>query len=166
MKPLQRLQTKSLTLMLTKTMLKVTTRKYSSTQKRQAIPAMWRVLSRAKKTFDAQLEKNNETKLKCINVYLSAEMNDSSKFWGEFMEHVEKLLDSRKYLRDCKQLGYDPANVAEHIVFLGSAMLNKVLTYGIESALGNDLMLYAERFAPQEAEMYHKRLLHFLMKKE
>ncbi|MCD8172664.1 MAG: hypothetical protein LUD76_04265 [Alistipes sp.] len=137
-------------------------KKISGTQKRQAIPAMWRVLGRAKKTFDAQLDKNNATKLRCIEAYLTSEMNDSSKFWGEFMEQVEKLLDSRKYLRDCQHLGYDAANVAEHIVFLGSAMLNKVLKYGVQNVLGNDLMLYSEKFTPKDAEMYRERITAFL----
>lgn len=135
-------------------------------QKRQAIPAMWRVLGRAKKTFDAQLDKNNETKLKCINTYLLAEMNDVPKFWGEFMEQVEKLLDSRKYVRNCQQLGYDATNVAEHVVFLGSAMLNKVLKYGVENVLGNDLMLYGERLSSEDAEMYRNKITSFLEKKE
>lgn len=121
-----------------------------------------RVLGRAKKTFDAQLEKNNDTKLKCINAYLSAEMNDTSKFWGEFMEQVEKLLDSRKYLRECQRLDYDASNVAEHIVFLGSATLNKVLKYGVQNVLGNDLMLYSERFSPKDADMYRQRITAFL----
>lgn len=135
------------------------------TQKRQAIPAMWRILGRAKKTFDAQLTKSNETKLRCIDAYLPAEMNDTQRFWGEFMQQVEKLLDSRKYLRNCQQLGYDAANVAEHVVFLGSAMLNKVLKYGVENVLGNDLMLYSERFSPKDAEMYRTKITAFLNSK-
>ena len=137
-------------------------RKSDGTQKRQAIPAMWRVLRRAKKTFDAQLEKSNPNKLKCIDMYLASEMNDTAKFWGEFMEQVEKLLDSRKYVRECQFLSYKPENVAEHIVFLGSATLNKVLKSGVQNALGNDLMLYIDKFSPKEADMYRERITAFL----
>ncbi len=131
-------------------------------QKRQAIPAMWRILGKAQKTFEAQLEKSNETKLKCIDNYLAAEMNDAPRFWGEFMEQVEKLLDSRKYVRECQQLGYDPTNVAEHVVFLGSATLNKVLKYGVQSVLGSKLMLYGERFSPTIAEKHRAKISAFL----
>ena len=137
-------------------------RKNASNQKRQAIPAMWRILGRAQKAFEAQLEKDNRVKLKCIESYLVAEMNDVPRFWNEFMEQVEKLLDSRKYVRECQQLEYDPTNVAEHIVFLGSSTLNKVLKYGVQSVLGSKLMFYGDRFSPEFAEKYRAKISAFL----
>lgn len=133
-------------------------------QKRQAIPAMWRILGKAKKTFNAQLSfvKNNETKLKCIEMYMAVETNDAPKFWGEFMKHVDRLLDSRRYLRECKLLGYKPENVAEHIVFLGSATVNKVLANGVLNTLGNDLKLYQDRLSSEEADIYRNDIIAFL----
>jgi len=133
-------------------------------QKRQAIPAIWRILSKAKKTFTAQLSfvKNNETKLKCIEMYMTVETNDAPKFWGEFMRQVDRLLDSRKFLRECVERGYKPENVAEHIVFLGSAMINKVLNNGVLNTIGNDLKLYADRLSPADADIYRDDIIAFL----
>ena len=122
----------------------------SSRKRRQAAPTMWRVLSKAKKAFNAQLDKNNKMKLRCIGAYLPSETNDIAKFWSAFMGQVEKLLDSRKYLADCKRLGFNPTNIAEHVVFLGSSTINKVLREGVQLALGNDLLLYDERLSPKE----------------
>jgi len=137
-------------------------KKKDGTQKRPAIPAMWQILKKAQKTFTAQLVKSNENKLNCISMYQSSEMNDIQRFWGEFMKQVDKLLDSRKYLRECKLLGYDAVNVAEHIVFLGSAKVNKVLKNGVEGTLGNDLILYGGRLSPKEADVFRERIENLL----
>lgn len=123
-------------------------------KKRRHVAPMWRILGKARKVFDAQLLKTNEVKRTCIATFMNAEVQDSAKFWGDFIEQVEKLMDSRKYLRDCKVLGYEPENVAEHIVFLGSATINKVLKNGLKETLGNDLHLYKDRFSPKDADIY------------
>ena len=137
-------------------------RQKENKQKRQAIPPMWRILGKAQKAFNAQLDKDNKMKFRCIDMYLNSEMNDAPRFWGEFMVQVERLLDSRKYVMECKQLVFDATNVAEHIVFLGSAKLNKVLMFGVQSVLKNDLMLYGERLSPEVADVYRKKITTFL----
>ena len=137
-------------------------RKVANQLKRQAIPPLWRIIGKAQRVFNVQLDKGNEVKLRCINSFIASEMSDTGKFWGEFMSHVERLLDSRKYVSDCNLLGYDAANVAEHIVFLGSARLNKVLTLGVKSVLKNDIMLYKDRFSPKEANEYREKITIFL----
>ena len=138
------------------------TRRNAGLPKRQGIPTLWRILGNAKKTFNAQIIKDNNMKLKCIERFVATETNDGSKFWGEFMRFVERLLDSRRYVRECRQLGYDPANVAEHIVFLGSATLNRVLNYGVLNTLGNDLKLYPDRLSSPEADIYRDDIIAFL----
>ena len=137
-------------------------RKNGGLQKRQGVPAMWRILGKAKKTFNAQIVKDNAMKLKCIKMYMAVETNDAPKFWGEFMRLVDRLLDSRRYVRECKQLGCEPDNVAEHIVFLGSATLNKVLNYGVLNTLGNDLKLFVDRLSPADADIYRDDIIAFL----
>lgn len=126
--------------------------------------ALWRVLSKARKKFDAQLSENkdNETKLKCIRMYLATETGDAPKVWGAFMKEVEKLLDSRRYLNECKGFSIKPENLAEHIVFLGKAAVNNVLKDGILYTLGNDFKLYTERFSPKDADIYRDDIIAFL----
>lgn len=130
-------------------------------KKRKAIPPMWRILGKARKVFDVQLNKTNDVKLKCITNFMNAETQDPDKFWGDFFEQVENLIDSRQYALECSRLGCDSIDLAEHIVFLGSATINKVLKNGIYNTLGNDFRLYKERFSPIEADKYRKDVVAF-----
>ena len=62
--------------------------------------------------------------------------------------------NSRKFERECAELGVDKTNIATHLVFLGSGMRNKVMRYGIRSVIGNDYILYKDRFIPDEAMQF------------
>ena len=95
--------------------------------------------------FEVQLKKDNEIKLACINKFMNAAYSDANKFWADFMEQVNILLDSRRYCRECKILGLKPEYVAEHIVFLGSATMKKVLKDGVSRTLGADVQLNGHR---------------------
>ena len=141
-------------------------RKVVNQQKRQAIPPMWRILGQAQKRFKSQLTKDNNLKLRCIEAYLASESDDAPKFWGDFMRQVERLLDSRKYLKECQSLGCTPENLGEHIVFLGSSTLNKVLKYGVLNTIGNHFKLYTERFSPSEADIYRDDIISSLCENE
>ena len=70
------------------------------------------------------------------------------------VEQVNILLDSRRYCRECKILGLKPEYVAEHIVFLGSATMKKVLKDGVSRTLGADVQLYGKRFSPENADRF------------
>ena len=47
-----------------------------------------------------------------------------------------------------------PEYVAEHIVFLGSATMKKVLKDGVSRTLGADVQLYGKRFSPEDADRF------------
>ena len=96
----------------------------------------------------------NEIKLACIDKFMNAAYSDANKFWADFMEQVNILLDSRRYCRECKILGLKPEYVAEHIVFLGSATMKKVLKDGVSRTLGADVQLYGKRFSPEDADRF------------
>lgn len=126
----------------------------TSRRRRSTTPPMWRVASQARPVFEVQLEKDNKIKLKCIEKFMNAAYPDANKFWSDFMEQVNTLLDSRRYCRECESLGFRPECVAEHIVFLGSATMKKVLKDGVYRTLGADVQLYGERFSPKEADKF------------
>ena len=115
---------------------------------------MWRVMTQARPVFDVQLKKDNEIKLACIDKFMNAAYSDANKFWADFMEQVNILLDSRRYCRECEILGLKPEYVAEHIVFLGSATMKKVLKDGVSRTLGADVQLYGKRFSPEDADRF------------
>ena len=126
----------------------------TSRRRRSTTPPMWRVMTQARPVFDVQLKKDNEIKLACIDKFMNAAYSDANKFWADFMEQVNILLDSRRYCRECELLGLKPEYVAEHIVFLGSATMKKVLKDGVSRTLGADVQLYGKRFSPEDADRF------------
>ena len=133
---------------------KVEPRRETAPAKRHEIPALWRVLNKARKVFNVQINKTNQIKAECIQRFMPAAYADDQQFWIEFMAHVNILLDSRKFCRECQQLGYTPEYVAEHVVFLGSGPMRKVLRDGVQHALGVKIQSYKERFSPEQADSY------------
>lgn len=69
------------------------------------------------------------------------------------------MLDSKKFCNACEQNEYDPRTVATHIVFLGSAVMHKVLENGIyDDSVAKDLDLYKDEFFPQTADEFAKKI--------
>ena len=110
----------------------------------------------ARPVFTVQINKSNEVKASCIQRFMPALYADEEQFWIEFMEQVNILLDSRRFCRECKALGYKAENVAEHVVFLGSAPMRKVLREGVQNSLGASIQFYKERFSPTTADAYRE----------
>lgn len=106
--------------------------------------------------YAVQINKSNEVKASCIQRFMPALYPDPSQFWIEFMKQVNILTDSRRFCRECITLGYQPENVAEHVVFLGSAPMRKVLREGVQNILGATIQFYKVRFSPIEADAYRE----------
>jgi hypothetical protein len=122
--------------------------KISVTDKRSATSSFPRVLQKARKDFEVQVEKNNETKRKCLERYIGAYSWDVERFYLKLQDQSDKLEDSKKFCTECETLGVVPEIIAEHIAFLGNPTLNKVLKDGIKNTIGNDYSLYTEKFTP------------------
>lgn len=122
-------------------------------KKRKPIPQIWSVVKKANHTFNAQLEKSNEVKLACLKKYAGVSSYDLQKFHGTFMEQVERMTDSKRYCKDAEDAGCDPTILATHIVFLGSAMVNRVLKLGLQNTeVARDIELYKKGFLPNAQE--------------
>ena len=129
----------------------------STTKKvtRKPTPKIWVVLNKARKTFNAQLNKSNEVKLQCVKKYSTSEYEDQQKFYNDFMEQVEKLTDSKKFCEAAEAHEMDSNILATHIVFLGSSTMNKVLKEGLDnSPVAGDLNLYQEAFMPKTPQEF------------
>lgn len=135
---------------------KVEHRRGQTPSKRHQIPALWKVLGKSRAVFMVQITKTNEVKANCIQRFMPALYADTNQFWIDFMEQVNILLDSRRFCRESKALGAQPEHVAEHVVFLGSASVKKVLREGVQSTLGASIQFYKERFSPAEADNYRE----------
>ena len=134
---------------MTKTADPVKTQR-SKTSKSQ----FWAVITKARRTFNNQLHKDNAVKLECVENFIPVVSNDSVKFWADYMDEVNTLLDSRKFENECHALGVDMTNIATHIVFLGAGMRSRVLKFGIRNSIGNDYILYKDKFVPEDAMQF------------
>lgn len=114
----------------------------------------WGVITKARRAFNNQLHKDNAVKLECVEHYIPTITTDAVKFWADYMDEVNVLLDSRKFGKECSDLGIDPTTLATHIIFLGVGMRNKVMKYGIRSAIGNDYILYKDKFVSEDAMQF------------
>lgn len=114
----------------------------------------WAVITKARRTFENQLHKDNAVKLECVEHFIPTITTDAVKFWADYMDEVNVLLDSRKFGKECSDLGIDPTTLATHIIFLGVGMRNKVMKYGIRSAIGNDYILYKDKFVSDAAMQF------------
>lgn len=122
---------------------------------RKPTPKIWAVLSKARKSFDAQLNKSNEIKLQCVKKFSAGEYADQEKFYNDFMKYVELLTDSKKFCEAAEANEMEPNILATHIVFLGSSTMNKVLKEGLDnSPVAGDLNLYKEAFMPKTPQEF------------
>lgn len=61
------------------------------------------------------------------------------RFLAEFKMYVDRLLDSRRFEKECEELKLIPLNVATHVVFDGMKKINDVLVNGIKPTYSNCL---------------------------
>ena len=121
---------------------------------KRTVNPFWVTINRSRKVFDMQLDKSNEVKLRCLGHQLGRE-RDPQKFYLEFMEQVDWLLDSRRFTEQCKAREIEPRTLATHVVFLGSATMHKVRENGIyDRSISGDLELYKESFLPDDPQKF------------
>ena len=104
-------------------------------KRRYKVQPVYKVLGKARRLFYNQVDKDADKKAKCIETALSSFDNlypDALRFELDFRAERERLTDSKKFCDACEDLRLKPANVADHIVFEGKAVLEKVLKEGIQ----------------------------------
>ena len=110
-------------------------------------PAIWVTLSRARRMFHQQLKvtQNNSTKIACIHE-ASNEVykKDSYMVWYDLVNESRRLTNLIDFNKYCGALNLVPETVAQHVVFDGSSIVNKVIRYGVESVLGERILAYNE----------------------
>lgn len=125
--------------------------------KRRVNP-FWVTINRSRRVFETQLDKSNELKLRCLGNQLGRE-NDPAKFYNDYMEQVNYLLDSNRFVQQCTNADVNPTTLATHIVFLGSATLHRVRENGIiNSEVYGDINLYKDSFLPDNPQEFVKRI--------
>ena len=110
-------------------------------------PAIWMTLNRARRKFYQQLKatQNNATKIACIDeVAQEVYKSDHKMVWYDLLTESKRLTNLIDFNEYCHSLQRNPAFVAQHVAFEGSGVVNKVIRYGVESALGDRILAYDE----------------------
>ena len=110
-------------------------------------PAIWKTLNRARRKFYQQLKatQNNATKIACIEeVAPEVYKSDHKMVWYDLLKESKRLTNLIDFNEYCHSLQRNPAFVAQHVAFEGSGVVNKVIRYGVESALGDRILAYDE----------------------
>lgn len=122
--------------------------------KGKARSQFWSVITKARRTFEKQLHKNNDLKRECLENLIPAVTSDVEHFWADYMDEVNILLDSKKFEKECGELKIDPTTLATHIVYMGAGKRNAVINNGILNTLGSKCRDFNEQFVPEVALKY------------
>ena len=99
------------------------------------IKPLYKVLRKAKRLYYNQVDKSVENKIKCINTALASYDNlypDALRFQLDFRQERERLVDSNRFRDACKNLRLAHNDVADHVVFEGKGVVEKVLKEGLQ----------------------------------
>lgn len=124
---------------------------------KKKVSPVYAVLKRARTQFGRQVDKNTETKRKCIEENIKKYYTDPLRFWLDFKDETKILLDSISFNNACSHLGLIPKNVAEHIVYEGKNLRNDVREYGLGIIGGQVMKFNAPLFVDTEG-LYTKQI--------
>ena len=105
-----------------------------------------RVITSSRKLYARQPDQNASVKNRCMERNVTKYYDEPAKFWAEFESRKEEILDRGTFKARCEKEGLNPKNVAEHLLFEGSATVKKTLETGFAHLKGRH-MTYTEPIA-------------------
>lgn len=130
------------------------------------------VLSYARKKYLSlpNVLRTTENKKQLITSGINLKNANDDAFYGQFINVVSMLLESTRFLSDCKEKSICPLNAAQHIAFSGKTYVFDVLQDCLDAALEtlfleeiktpifgyNDLIKYDGNHRLQDAMKYEK----------
>ena len=120
------------------------------------------ILGKSRQQFMWQLEKDSATKVACMEAALAANpkmYSDRLRFELDFKAERDRLTDSKRFCLACETLGLEPKNVADHVVFEGKAVLEKVLKNGLQ-VLGEKVRMFNEPLWVDSEDLYKEEVAH------
>lgn len=99
------------------------------------------VIRKAQTLFEKQVIQNTESKRGCIERNISEYYGDSLRFWTEFVDEANTLVDSVRFQKYCTEHSMEARYVAEHIVFEGKGVKEDVLKKGVQ-ILGEKVRMF------------------------
>ena len=105
---------------------------------------VYQVLKKARNLQLKQLVQNGESKAACIKATVAKCSDiypDALRFDMDFRAERERLTDSKRFSSACEAKGLKPTEVADHVVFEGKAIVEKVLKEGLQ-ILGDKVQMF------------------------
>lgn len=101
-------------------------------------PSVWEVCLPARGLYNAQLEKNPETKKKALEATLKQKFPKYRTFRTDAKFFVANLMDGMRFMADCETAKLTPEIAAEHIIFEGKDAYTAVRDHGLRAAFNDD----------------------------
>lgn len=120
--------------------------KKASKRKREETPYL-KVRSKAANIFRNQINKSVSTKRLAIERAFNSEARGNyvmPRFLSEFKVNVDRLLDSKRFEKDCEACNLKPFDAATHIVFDGASKIDLVLKNGLIANYSTQLVELVE----------------------
>jgi len=114
-----------------------------STSKKRNESDYLKIRNRAVNIFKVQLDKSVKTKkASVIEAYSNLKSTDYTldRFKAEFYENIERLLDSKRFEKACKDSKLIAFNVATHVALDGASKINQVLKNGLKATYPTQLI--------------------------
>lgn len=105
---------------------------------------VYRVIKKARTLQLKQLIQSGESKAACLEAVVAKCDDiypDKLRFEMDFRAERERLTDSKRFCRECEAKGLVPENVADHTVFEGKTVVEKVLKEGLQ-VLGDKAQMF------------------------
>ena len=122
---------------------------------RNVTDPVYAVLQRARAQFNRQVVQDTNTKRICIERNIPAFYGDLLRFWTEFRDEVNDLLDSIRFNTYSKEHGLNKTYVAEHVVFEGRSTKNDVWRKG-PGILGETVRMFNAPLYKDDAALFKK----------
>ena len=122
---------------------------------RNVTDPVYAVLQKARAQFNRQVVQDTNTKRICIERNIPAFYGDPLRFWTEFRDEVNDLLDSIRFNTYCKEHGLNKTYVAEHVVFEGRSTKNDVWRKG-PGILGETVRMFNAPLYKDDAALFKK----------
>lgn len=104
---------------------------------KKAINPVDQVLTFARRKFEAFPFKSSAIKAELIKVGIGKYGVSDEQFYGELNIGISMMLESIKFVNDCKALELCPFIVAQHCVFAGMGYSHKILEKGLTTVFEN-----------------------------
>jgi hypothetical protein len=110
-------------------------------------------LRTAQAKFKQQLHQNLETKIECIQHGADRWYNDPARAWYDILTQSRVLTNLVDFNLYCNKLGVTAEHAAQHIVYEGQGVVNKILRLGVQAVVGERILMFNQPlYNPQKIE--------------